>query len=156
MSRAVIRLSCWFLFFVILTVLAGRACGLSSAAGGSVEIGRQIPVIRASRRVMEVPAFLAADDGINQDNSSSYCDSMKKKLRIQFSHMTFLDSLFHMFLYPVLLFSIMIRLFGRDKHVLLWRIISYMQHMRDDGEPLLPFPAGTWNCMGFHPAAMCE
>lgn len=139
LSRAVIRVSCLILIFVILTVLADRACGFLSAAAGSVETGEQISVIRSSRRVMEVPFYLVPDDGMNHDNTDSCYDS--KKIRIQLSHLIFLDSLFHMFLYPILLFSIIIRLFGKNLHVLLWKIISYI-HMRDDSAPELPLPAG--------------
>lgn len=131
-SRTVIRIISLILFFVIVTLLSGKICGFL-AVSDFMETGEQTVLLRSDRRIMDIPAYLVPDDGMNSDHNDQCYDSDKKKLRIQLSHLIFLDSLFHMFLYPILLFSIIIRLFGKNLHVLLWRIISYI-HVRDDGE----------------------
>ena len=137
MNKVIIRGICLCLFFVLMTILFHRAFGFLSAASDSANTGEQLVMMRTNRRGIEVPLYLLPDDGVDQSNLSHCQDSDRKKLRIQISHLLFLDSLFHMILFPTLLFSIIIRLFGKNLHVRLWKIISYI-HMKDADEGSLP------------------
>ena len=132
-SRILLRIIAAAMVLVLMLVLTGRSCGfLSDASGGAENTGARLEVIRLSRRNMEVPMYYLPDDGTGNDGTVLCQDSEKKKIRIQFSHLLFLNGIFYNILYPMLLFFILIRLFGRNLRVL-WQVISYI-HVRDDGE----------------------
>lgn len=132
-TRILIKMVAVTMMLVLLSVLAGKSCGFfTDAAGGPRNTGEQVEVVRLNRRNMEVPVYYLPDDGTNMDSVNPGQDSEKKKARIQFSHLIFLNGIFYNLLYPMLLFFILIRLFGRNLYVL-WHVISYI-HVRDDGE----------------------
>ena len=53
---------------------------------------------------MEVPMYYLPDDGTGNDGTVLCQDSEKKKIRIQFSHLLFLNGIFYNILYPMMLF----------------------------------------------------
>ena len=132
-GRIIVRLAAIILIFVLLMVAGSRATVFSSDASFWDGEGERIEVVRTSRRIMDIPVCLVPDDGTGGGYSDYFCDAEKKRVRIQISHLNFMNSVFHMILYPLLLFVMIIRRFGKNLHVLLWRIISYI-HIRDYGE----------------------
>ncbi|MDD7388571.1 MAG: hypothetical protein PUG60_02725 [Lachnospiraceae bacterium] len=136
-SRVFFRIVCLSIVLMMLVVLAGKAGGFLASASGPETAEERVEVIRSGRRSMEMPRYVFPDDEVNSSDSDGYQDEEKRKMRIQFRSQLFLDSLFHTILYPLLLFFIIIRLFGKNLWVPLWQIISYI-HVRDDGEYYLP------------------
>lgn len=132
-NRMLFQMICLYIIFMMIAVVAGKAGRFLSSALGTGTAQERVEVIRSGRRSMEMPRYFFLDDEANSDVSDCYQDSEKKKIRVQLNNHPFLDSLFHTILYPLLLFFIIIRLFGKNLLVLLWQIISYI-HVRDEGE----------------------
>lgn len=133
MNRMLFSLICLSVIFIMVSVLACKASGFLTSALSPEATGERVEVIRSGRRCIEMPRYFFQDDEINSDDADGYQDAEKKKMRLQLRSTLFLDNLFHTILYPLLLFFIIIRLFGRNLRVPLWKIISYI-HVRDDGE----------------------
>lgn len=132
-NRMLFQMLCLGIIFMMIAVLVGKAGGFLSSALGTGAAQERVEVIRSGRRSMEMPRYFFLDDEANSDDSDCYQDSEKRKMRVRLGNHSFLDSLFHTILYPLLLFFIIIRLFGKNLRVPLWQIISYI-HVRDDGE----------------------
>lgn len=132
-NRMLFQMICLCIIVIMIAVLACRAGGFLNSVLDTGSAQERVEVIRSGRRSMEMPRYFFPDDEVNSDDSGCYQDSEKRKMRIQLNNHPFLDSLFHTILYPLLLFFIIIRLFGKNLRVPLWKIISYI-HVRDDGE----------------------
>lgn len=124
------------LIVFVISFLCCSSIQHSSVSFGPEDFLGRRSVMRLKRERMDFPEDFYVDEIFIGSDHDSMQSVFKKRIHIQVRKLMFLNIVFHMVFFPILLYRTSIRLFGRCL-TRLWNVVSYI-HKLDTGEiPLL-------------------